>query len=175
MQREMKTSNKIAIAFAIFFMVTPAISYTINLVRVYNSDMNWNLLEHRIHGRSIKVLELMDEHTALIKDIYRTKHTHDYQDVRNNMYLGDMPEVLEIVGDTLKVKMPTNGYYKSYDYIGPNGEKKVKEYYGPEIEETFFNLNGLEYIIRNGKKYAIKITGLDKHGTEEYVWEEVTQ
>ncbi len=155
----MKTSNKIAIAAAIIFMVLPAISYTINLVRIYNNDINWDEMAHQMTGRSIKVLELMDEHTALIKDIYRTKHTHGFQRVHHNMHLGDIPEVFEIVGDTLKVKMPNNGY---------NAD-------GPEISNSFFNLNGLEYIIRNDKKYAINITGLDKHGTEIYTWEEVTE
>ena len=153
----MKTSNKIAVAVAIIFMVLPAISYTINLVSIYNNDINWDEMAHHMAGRSIKVLELMDEHTALIKDIYRTKHTYGFQKIHTNMHLGTVPEVFEMVGDTLKVKMPNNGF---------NAE-------GPEIRESFFNLNGLEYIIRNGKKYAINITGLDKHGTEIYTWEEV--
>lgn len=155
----MKTSNKIAIAAAIIFMVLPAISYIVNYINVYNCDIVWWRIEEKMHGRSIKVLELMDEHTASIKDIYRTKHTHGFQRVHHNMHLGDIPEVFEIVGDTLKVKMPNNGY---------NAD-------GPEISNSFFNLNGLEYIIRNDKKYAINIKGLDKHGTEIYTWEEVTE
>ena len=155
----MKTSNKIAVAVAIIFMVLPAISYTINLVRIYNNDINWDEMAHYMAGRSIKVLELMDEHTAQIKDIYRTKHTYDFQKIHTNMHLGTVPEVFEMVGDTLKVKMPNNGF---------NAD-------GPEIRNSFFNLNGLEYIIRNGKKYAINITGLDKHGTEIYTWEEVVE
>ena len=174
----MKTSNKIAIAFAIFFMVIPAISYIVNLISVYNNNMDWDRLAHYIHGRSIKVLELMDEHTAHIQDIYRTRHTHTFKNINNNMYLGDIPEVFEIVGDTLKVKMPNNGYprrEKAHEILGSNGDKITKVYYGPEINNTFFNLNGLEYIVRNGKKYAINITGLDEHGTEKYVWEEVTE
>ena len=173
----MKTSNKIAIAFAIVFMVIPAISYTINLVRVYNSDINWGEVAHYIHGRSIKVLELMDEHTAYIRNVYRTNNSKA-KTINNLMYLGDIPEVFEIVGDTLKVKMPNNGYPKREkvcEIIGSNGDKITKVYYGPEIDNTFFNLNGLEYIIRNGKKYATNITGLDEHGTEKYVWEEVTE
>ena len=173
----MKTSNKIAIAFAIVFMVIPAISYTINLVRVYNSDINWGEVAHYIHGRSIKVLELMDEHTAYIHNVYRTNNSKA-KTINNLMYLGDIPEVFEIVGDTLKVKMPNNGYPKREkvcEIIGSNSDKVTKVYYGPEIDNTFFNLNGLEYIIRNGKKYATNITGLDEHGAEEYVWEEVIE
>ncbi len=174
----MKTSNKIAIAVAIIFMVIPAISYIVNYINVYNCGIKWHQIESQMHGRSIKVLELLDEHTALIKNIYRTKHTHSFQVIHHNMWLGATPEVFEIVGDTLKVKMPNNGYpkrEKTYEIMGSNGETITKVYYGPEIDNTFFNLNGLEYIIRNGKKYAINITGLDKHGTEEYVWEEVVE
>lgn len=155
----MKTSNKIAIAAAIIFMVLPAISYIANYINAHNCDIEWWRIENKLHGRPIKVLELMDEHTALIKDIYRTKHTNSYQDVRHNMHLGDMPEVLEVVGDTLKVKMPNNGYNAN----------------GPEIENSFFTINGLEYIIRCNKKYAIKILGINEHGTEKYIWEEVKE
>ena len=173
----MKTSNKIAIAFAIVFMVIPAISYIVNLISVYNNNMDWDRLAHYIHGRSIKVLELMDEHTAYIHNVYRTNNSKA-KTINNLMYLGDIPEVFEIVGDTLKVKMPNNGYPKREkvcEIIGSNSDKVTKVYYGPEIDNTFFNLNGLEYIIRNGKKYATNITGLDEHGAEEYVWEEVIE
>ncbi|MBR5138881.1 MAG: hypothetical protein IKV12_04955 [Alistipes sp.] len=176
----MKTSNKIAIVIAILFMVIPMVSFLVNYHNVYNRDINWFREGVKLAGKPIKVVELIGESAASIRPIHRYRdYNKDKERKVHTISLGDTPEIFEVVEDTLKVKMPNYGYSKKekvYDIIGSNGKKITKEYYGPEIDNSYLILYGLECIIRNDKKYVI--TNLEEARNNpdiEIIWEEVTE
>lgn len=150
----MKTSNKIAIGFFIFFMALPMVSYMVNYTIVNHGKTDWDKIGTQICGKSFKVLELIGEGSESIF-VKQFQHSPGYKATSHRLQFGAPPELFEVAQDTIRIKLPNTH---------------------TAIHESSFVVSGLEYVIRNGKKYKLKyLVGEDGAAEQKSTWEEVIE